>query len=134
MVPFYLLEVESNQYPVYIDNSNLDASLTEDYTIKNIHIGMSDSILQAAQLDYNKVKRAAPSSYKGGRRPINKGSEPNPIVTHGNAGNKRPEMIDMVEITNITLTDIPLLTTAMLFAQKLLSKICAKMSENGNVE
>ena len=90
MVPFYLLEVESNQYPVYIDNSNLDASLTEDYTIKNIHIGMSDSILYAAQLDYNKVKRAAPSSYKGGRRPISKVSEPNPIITHGNAGNKRP--------------------------------------------
>lgn len=45
MVPFYLLEVESNQYPVYIDNSNIDRSLTEDYTINNIHINMSDSIL-----------------------------------------------------------------------------------------
>ena len=47
MVPFYLLEVESNQYPVYIDNSNIDEGLVkEDYTISSIHISMSDSILQ----------------------------------------------------------------------------------------
>ena len=30
MVPFYLLEQETNQYPTYIDNSNIDQSLTED--------------------------------------------------------------------------------------------------------
>jgi hypothetical protein len=27
MVPFYLLEMESNRYPIYIDNSNLNANL-----------------------------------------------------------------------------------------------------------
>ena len=30
MVPFYLLSYESNQYPTYIDNSNIDKSLTEE--------------------------------------------------------------------------------------------------------
>ena len=53
MVPFYLLEVESPQYPVYVDNSNIDSSLIEDkgdrsatsgITIENIQINMSESM------------------------------------------------------------------------------------------
>ena len=53
MVPFYLLEVESPQYPVYIDNSNIDSALIEDknnsepssgITIENIQIHMSESM------------------------------------------------------------------------------------------
>ena len=48
MVPFYLLEVESNKYPVYIDNSNIDQSATEDYMIPNIHVILSSSVLDAA--------------------------------------------------------------------------------------
>ena len=44
MVPFYLLEMESNLYPVYIDNSNIDESLTSDFKIHEIRIKMSESI------------------------------------------------------------------------------------------
>ena len=46
MVPFYLLEMEANLYPVYVDNSNIDESLTNDFKIKKIEIKLSDSILQ----------------------------------------------------------------------------------------
>ena len=46
MVPFYLLEMEANLYPVYVDNSNIDESLTNDFKIKEIEIKLSDSILQ----------------------------------------------------------------------------------------
>ena len=33
MVPFYLLEMESDRYPIYIDNSNLNANLTQNFKI-----------------------------------------------------------------------------------------------------
>ena len=36
MVPFYLLEMEANLYPVYVDNSNIDESLTNDFKISEI--------------------------------------------------------------------------------------------------
>ena len=36
MVPFYLLEMEANLYPVYVDNSNIDDSLTNDFKIHEI--------------------------------------------------------------------------------------------------
>ena len=35
MVPFYLLQVESDQYPVYVDNSNIDEQLTKDFKINS---------------------------------------------------------------------------------------------------
>ena len=38
MVPFYLLVMESNRYPIYIDNSNLNGSLTTDFKIKLITV------------------------------------------------------------------------------------------------
>ena len=44
MVPFYLLEMEANMYPVYVDNSNIDESLTDDFKINEIHIKISDTI------------------------------------------------------------------------------------------
>ena len=53
MVPFYLLEGESPQFPVYIDNSNIDTTLIEDrsdrsptsgITIENVHINMSEGM------------------------------------------------------------------------------------------
>ena len=47
MVPFYLLEMEANQYPVYVDNSNIDESLTDDFKIHEIQIKLSDSIHRA---------------------------------------------------------------------------------------
>lgn len=46
MVPFYLLEMEANLYPVYVDNSNIDESLTNDFKISEIQIKLSDSIWQ----------------------------------------------------------------------------------------
>ena len=57
MVPFYLLEVESNRYPVYVDNSNINSSLTTDYKIKNVNVHVSASVLK--QL---KQKWSAPHS------------------------------------------------------------------------
>lgn len=44
MVPFYLMEMEANMYPVYVDNSNIDESLTNDFKIHEIRIKISDSI------------------------------------------------------------------------------------------
>ena len=53
MVPFYLMGEESNQYPVYVDNSDIDLSLTgggddenstAGITIENIQINMSESV------------------------------------------------------------------------------------------
>lgn len=38
MVPFYLLVMESNKYPIYIDNSNLNGSLTTDFKIKLVTV------------------------------------------------------------------------------------------------
>ncbi len=34
MVPFYLLVMESNRYPLYVDNSNLNGNLTNDFKLK----------------------------------------------------------------------------------------------------
>jgi hypothetical protein len=53
MVPFYLMEGESPQFPLYIDNSNIDSTLIEDrsdrsptagITIENVHINMSEGM------------------------------------------------------------------------------------------
>ena len=115
MVPFYLLSYESNQYPTYIDNSNIDKSLTDDqeFSIQNVNLIMSDSILQAVEMDYNRVaahnrtvfqNRDGASRSEGYRR--NDGEK---NVTF----NKRPEQNPEVEMnTSIALTDISLLTTA----------------------
>ena len=46
MVPFYLLEMEARLYPTYVDNSNIDESLTNDFKIGRIQIRLSDSIWQ----------------------------------------------------------------------------------------
>lgn len=44
MVPFYLLEMESNRYPIYIDNSNLNANLTKNFKIEKltVHVTQAD--------------------------------------------------------------------------------------------
>ena len=47
MVPFYLLEKEANMYPVYVDNSNIDESLTMNYKIGTIKIKVSHTIWEA---------------------------------------------------------------------------------------
>lgn len=44
MVPFYLLEEESNKYPMYIDNSNLAPNLTSDFKIKTLNISVSEEV------------------------------------------------------------------------------------------
>ena len=63
MVPFYLMAVESSQYPRYIDNSNIDQSLIEDrsdqsptagITIESIKINLNDSI-NNVDFELNKV-------------------------------------------------------------------------------
>ena len=47
MVPFYLLELEANMYPVYADNSNIEESLTQDEKIAEIIVKISDTIWDA---------------------------------------------------------------------------------------
>ena len=54
MVPFYLLEQEANMYPIYVDNSNIDESLTSDFKISKINIKVSHTIWEA----YERLERA----------------------------------------------------------------------------
>ena len=56
MVPFYLLEVEASRYPVYVDNSNIEKSLTDDFKINTITIIMSESIKETMVLSVNESK------------------------------------------------------------------------------
>ena len=56
MIPFYLLEVDASRYPVYIDNSNIDKSLTDDFKINSITILMSDSILETINKELMEYK------------------------------------------------------------------------------
>ncbi len=42
MVPFYLLQQESNKYPLYADNSNLAPDVTKDFLIKKIQVIFND--------------------------------------------------------------------------------------------
>lgn len=68
MVPFYLMEMEANMYPVYVDNSNIDESLTNDFKIHEIRIKISDSIkrsIEDMQLN-NQMERQ--SSVVGGAK------------------------------------------------------------------
>lgn len=54
MVPFYLLEREASQYPVYVDNSNIDESLASDFKIDCISVRLSESVQEAiAELSRN---------------------------------------------------------------------------------
>lgn len=41
-------------YPVYVDNSNIDESLTSDFKISEIHIKVSHTIWEA----YDRLERA----------------------------------------------------------------------------
>ena len=65
MVPFYLLQVESDKYPVYVDNSNIDESLTKDFKISSIRVNMSVSIKET--LEHEWPKNAAYSASVGRR-------------------------------------------------------------------
>ena len=58
MVPFYLLEMEANLYPVYVDNSNIDESLTSDFKIHEIQIKLSDSIWHTINASDNNANTA----------------------------------------------------------------------------
>ena len=71
MVPFYLLEMEANLYPVYVDNSNIDESLTSDFKIHEITIKLSDSIWQTINSHENSMAREGKLSFQansGGAR------------------------------------------------------------------
>jgi hypothetical protein len=46
MVPFYLLEMESNRYPIYIDNSNLNQNLTTNFKIKQLTIHVTHNVMK----------------------------------------------------------------------------------------
>jgi hypothetical protein len=49
MIPFYLLEMESNRYPTYIDNSNLNANLSKTYKLARLTIHITDTVLKELQ-------------------------------------------------------------------------------------
>ena len=44
MVPFYLLVMESNKYPIYVDNSNLSGNLTSDFKIKLVTVQVTAKV------------------------------------------------------------------------------------------
>ena len=44
MVPFYLLVMESNKYPIYVDNSNLNPNLTTDFKIKLVTVQVTAKV------------------------------------------------------------------------------------------
>jgi len=120
MVPFYLLEVESNKYPVYVDNSNINQSLTSDYKIQNVNVHISFSVFQTlrqaqAHASHNPTihsQRAQSGSTmnKNGRPSASSGANQQPGVEHME--------------TTINLTNISLLSTA----DKII-KICEKQIE-----
>jgi len=69
MVPFYLLEVESNRYPIYVDNSNLNSNLTTNFKIKNLTVHVTQAVIKeltAAQRCHSPKGGQARSSQKGG--------------------------------------------------------------------
>jgi hypothetical protein len=47
MVPFYLLENESNKYPIYVDVISMNQNLTKSFKINKITIHLSQSVLEA---------------------------------------------------------------------------------------
>lgn len=51
MVPFYLLEMESNRYPIYIDNSNLNQNLTTNFKIKQLTIHVTPNVMKELTQD-----------------------------------------------------------------------------------
>ena len=60
MVPFYLLEMESNRYPIYIDNSNLNANLTQNFKISlTVHVtkAVMDELCQPPHSPRSRIKR-----------------------------------------------------------------------------
>ena len=115
MVPFYLLQVESDKYPVYVDNSNIDESLTKDFKICSIKVNMSESIKETLEHEFPK---SAFNSSTAARRSMGLLSG-----SHVQEGLKSPPpQIERIE--NIDLKDISLLTTA----DKLI-KMCEKKVE-----
>jgi hypothetical protein len=73
MVPFYLLEEESNKYPMYIDNSNLAPNLTSDFKIRTLNISVSDEVLATILQDHEHTKEKK----KRQRNRSNDGEAPN---------------------------------------------------------
>ena len=130
MVPFYLLQVESDQYPVYVDNSNIDESLTRDFKICSIDINMSESVKETLESNLRKTM----ANYNSGQ--INQSFYRQRSVMQKNnsigaseanrthSGQIQEEVAVQVEVTNISLKDISLLTTA----DKLI-KMCEKKVE-----
>ena len=147
MVPFYLLEVESDQYPVYVDNSNIDESLTKDFKIGSININMSASITetlaQGFQRSGGQYSSSAAGRSQGGlssasvnyghSRPQGYGHTPaDPQESdkrlasgaHAHEVKPPPPQMEIFDVSCIGLEDISLLTTA----DKLI-KMCEKKVE-----
>lgn len=59
MVPFYLLEMESNRYPIYVDNSNLNSNLTSNFKIKNLTVHVTQAVIKEL-----KQERGSPRNKK----------------------------------------------------------------------
>jgi hypothetical protein len=68
MVPFYLLQPEASKYPTYVDNSNIDKSLTDDFKIANITIRLSSSIIENIEKELNNSKAMRSPNLMTGRK------------------------------------------------------------------
>ena len=133
MVPFYLLQVESDQYPVYVDNSNIDESLTRDFKICSIDINMSESVKETLESYLKKMMgnygtngsgQIQNSFYRQRSVMQKKNSNVHSEADRTLSGQIQEEFAVQVEVMNISLKDISLLTTA----DKLI-KMCEKKVE-----
>ena len=100
MVPFYLLEEESNKYPMYIDNSNLAPNLTSDFKIRTLNISVSDEVHATILQDHAHAKEKK----KRQRNRSNEMETPN-MFSDGNE-------LDFIISSKVTLHGISLLQTA----------------------
>lgn len=116
MVPFYLLEEECNPFPVYVDNSTINTSLTLSHYLKNIKIILSHTVFDVLQhqhqLQVERKKKLALSKQKTNIRDSN--TEVSRISEHALhvLKEKEKKMINPKIGKEIMLGDFSLLATA----------------------
>lgn len=111
MVPFYLLENESNRYPIYVDNSNLNPNLTQNYKIKYLTVHVTRSVLSELN---EQVKKTSPRQSKRFTQ----------VLMEPGGGKMRHSTHDSATF-QIKLRDVSLLSTA----QKLIKMVEWKIEE-----
>lgn len=69
-------------YPVYVDNSNIDESLTSDFKISEIHIKISHTIKEAYDRLEKQIEQNELTSYnRTGRQTVKNPSEHTKLIS-----------------------------------------------------